>query len=433
MSDFGTPPARPLRIGLLTHSTNPRGGVVHTVELAHALHDAGHDVTVMAPAVPGQRFFRPMRCRTELIPVEQAPRDMVAMVGSRIDAIGAHLRDLLQRRSFDVLHTHDPIGGNALANLVAQGVIDGFTRTVHHLELFAQPQLMDWQERGFRAASQVFCVSKKWRETLARTHGIEAHEVPNGVDSERFSSVRQPADAALAQRLGIRIGAPVVLAVGGVEERKNTLRLLEAFVLLRRCWPNAQLVIAGGASLLDHAAYRQAFDAVAAQHGIAAGPLQPLQPLVITGPLADADMPGLYRLADVVAMPSLNEGFGLVVLEALASGVPVAVSRIAPFTEYLRDDDCSWADPLDAESIADALHRAIACRSDARIAQSAARLGARFSWTASAARHSLLYLQHRQPSRHPESNPCPSCISVSGGPTRANSAATRLLSSCRIS
>ena len=417
-------PSKPLRIGLLTHSTNPRGGVVHTVELAHALHDAGHDVTVMAPAAPGQQFFRPMRCRTELILAEPAPRDTVAMVGSRIQAIGAHLGRLLRDQSFDVLHTHDPIGGNALANLAAQGVIDGFTRTVHHLEVFAQPQLMDWQDRGFRAASQVFCVSAKWRDTLARTHGIAAHEVPNGVDSARFSGVAQPSDAALAQRLGIRPGAPVVLAVGGVEERKNTLRLLDAFALLRRRWPSAQLVVAGGASLLDHARYREAFDAAAVRHGIGVGPLQPL---VVTGPLADADMPGLYRLADAVAMPSLNEGFGLVVLEALASGVPVAVSRIAPFTDYLRNDDCSWADPLDVESISDALHRAIVGRSPARIAQTAARLGARFSWAASAARHSLLYRQHL------ESNPCPSCISASAGPTRASRAAIPHRSSCRTS
>jgi glycosyltransferase-like protein len=382
---------RALRIGLLTHSTNPRGGVVHTVELAHALHDLGHDVTVMAPAAPGQRFFRPLRCRTELIPAAPAQRDVVAMVGSRIAAIGTHLGELLRHRDFDILHTHDPIGGNALADLVAQGVVGGFTRTVHHLEVFPEPRLMALQERGFRAASQVLCVSAKWRDVLARMHGVAAHEVPNGVDNRRFSAAAQPgeaSDAALACRLGIRPGAPVVLAVGGVEERKNTVRLLEAFVLLRRRWPAAQLVVAGGASLLDHAACRRAFDALAEACDLQTGPRQPI---VVTGPLADADMPGLYRLADVVAMPSLNEGFGLVVLEALASGVPVAVSRIAPFTGYLRDDDCCWADPLDARSIADALLRAIAERSPARIAQSAARLGAQFNWPASAVRHALLY------------------------------------------
>jgi glycosyltransferase-like protein len=378
----------PLRIGLLTHSTNPRGGVVHTIELAHALHDAGHHVTVMAPAAPGQHFFRPLRCRSELVPAGPAPRDMVAMVAGRIDAFRTHLAALLTQRRFDVLHAQDPIGGNALADLQARGLIPGFVRTVHHLEHFEQPELMAWQQRGFRAASQVFCVSKLWQQTLAREHGVVAHEVSNGVDSARFSDIGQPGDAVLAARLGIRTDAPVVLAVGGVEERKNTLRLLQAFIELRRQRPRAQLVVAGGASLLDHAQYGREFHALALANHIAIGPEQAL---LLTGPLADADMPGLYRLADVVAMPSLNEGFGLVVLEALASGVPVLVSRIAPFTEYLKDGDCSWADPLDASSIAGALGRAIDTRSPERIARSAARLAAAFSWSVSAARHALLY------------------------------------------
>ncbi|MBU1360194.1 MAG: MSMEG_0565 family glycosyltransferase [Gammaproteobacteria bacterium] len=379
-----------MRIALLTHSVNPRGGVVHTVELAQALHDAGHEVTVMAPATAGQRLFRPLRCAVELVPVTAVSRDRVEMVGNRIDAFTVHLTALLRHRSFDVLHTHDPIGGNALATLKERGLIGGYVRTVHHLEQFAQPQFMQWQLRGFRSARQVFCVSRLWQETLAREHGIDAAEVSNGVDSARFSDIGQPEDAVLAQRLGIRCGAPVVLAVGGVEERKNTLRLLQAFATLRRERPGAQLVIAGGASLLDHAQYARDFHALAQAHGIASGRGEAL---VLTGPLADADMPGLYRLADVVAMPSVNEGFGLVVLEALASGVPVVVSRIAPFTEYLGDADCHWADPYDVASIARALAAALDHRSPEQIARSAARLAARFNWAVSAARHALLYRQ----------------------------------------
>lgn len=381
---------RPLRIGLLTHSVNPRGGVVHTIELAHALHDAGHDVTVMAPATPGQRFFRPVRCATQLVPVGGTPHDMVEMVGGRIEAFTTHLSALVEAKPFDVLHTHDPIGGNALANLQDEGLIDGFVRTVHHLEVFASPQLMFWQARGFRRARQVFCVSRLWQDILGRQHGVDASEVSNGVDSERFGSVPQSADAALALRLGVRTGAPVVLAVGGVEQRKNTLRLLEAFIVLRERRPGAQLVIAGGASLLDHAQYTRAFKALAEASGLSIGRNQSV---VLTGPLEDADMPGLYRLADVVAMPSLNEGFGLVVLEALASGVPVVVSRIAPFTEYLADADCEWADPEQSQSIADAIDRALNSRDPTAIARSAARLSARFSWAASADRHAMLYRQ----------------------------------------
>jgi glycosyltransferase-like protein len=377
---------RPLRIGLLTHSVNPRGGVVHTLELAKALHAAGHAVTVMAPAAPGQVLFRTPPCAVELVPVGGTPRDTVGMVRSRIDAFVQHLQGLLQRRPFDVLHTHDSIGGNALAQLQDAGCIDGFVRTVHHLDTFEVPQLTQWQHAAFARASQVLCVSRVWREHLARDYGIEAHEVTNGVDAARFSPIVEACDAALAQRLGIRTGAPVVLAVGGVEERKNTARLLAAFALLRTTHPDAQLVVAGGASLLDHAAYAQAFRALMESFGFNEGPV-----VRLTGPVPDDDMPALYRLADVVAMPSLSEGFGLVVLESLASGAPVVVSRIAPFTEYLAETDVSWADPMDPAAIATALRRALAVRDPSQTARSAARLAERFSWVASAERHVALY------------------------------------------
>lgn len=379
---------RPLRIGLLTHSINPRGGVVHTLELARALHEAGHAVTVMAPAAPGQSFFRNPPCRVALAPVQGTPRDTVEMVHSRIAAFVQHLDRLLACERFDVLHTHDSIGGNALAQLQEAGRIEGFVRTVHHLDHFDDPQLMRWQQIAFERASQVLCVSRLWREHLAREHGILAEEVSNGVDTGRFSPRAQPGDALLAQRLGIRPGAPLVLAVGGVEERKNSVRLLSALALLRATHPQAQLVIAGGASLLDHEAYGRAFRAQMHCMGLDAAPGSTV---CITGALPDKDMPALYRLADVVAMPSLREGFGLVVLEALASGVPVVVSRIAPFVDYLAEEDVSWADPHDASSIARALADALARHDPARVARSAARLANRFSWSASAQRHVTLY------------------------------------------
>jgi glycosyltransferase-like protein len=398
-------PERALRIALLTHSVNPRGGVVHTLELASALHAAGHAVTVLAPAAPGQRLFRTPPCAVELVPVHGAPRDTVEMVRTRIAAFVQHLRGLLRHTHFDVLHTHDSIGGNALAQLQDAGDIAGFVRTVHHLDTFDVPQLTQWQHTAFARASQVLCVSRLWCEHLAREHGIAAHEVTNGVDAARFSPAAQPRDAALAQRLGVRAGAPVVLALGGIEERKNTLRLLEAFALLQATQPRAQLVIAGGASLLDHSAYAQVFRARLQALGFAEGPLQAVR---LTGPLPDEDIPSLYRLADVVAMPSLREGFGLVVLEGLASGAPVVASRIAPFTEYLAETDVSWADPTDAASIAAALRHALATRDPHRIAQSAQRLAGRFSWQASAARHVALYraaLPETQETQ--ETEPCP--------------------------
>jgi glycosyltransferase-like protein len=233
------------------------------------------------------------------------------------------------------------------------------------------------------------CVSDTWTTHMRETLGAEPQTVSNGVDLERYCERASPGDGALRQRLGI-VGAPVVLAVGGVEERKNTLMLLDAFALLRKTSPSAQLVIAGGASLLNHDMYTQRFVARAAQHGFATGPGQPV---VVTGPLDDDAMPAIFRLADVVSMVSLREGFGLVVLEALASGTPVVVSQIAPFTEYLDSSVCCWAQPDDAASISDALSQALGSRGGIDFVHAVPALLGRFSWAASARRHLDIYLQ----------------------------------------
>lgn len=388
----------PMKIGLLTHSVNPRGGVVHTLELATALHMAGHDVTVLAPATPGQHMFRPVPCKLQLVPVAESKAGMVGMVASRMQAFECHIKHLLLHETFDVFHAQDPIGANALANLQQQGLIDGFVRTVHHLDVFDDAQLMAWQERGMRAASQVFCVSNLWRDVLQREHSIEAQLVPNGVDLMHYNAVSNHTDAALKARLGLRGGAeaPVLLAVGGVEQRKNSLRILQAFAHLRAAHPQAQLVIAGGSSLLDHSSYSQAFFSEAARLGLPAQPNTTSGDLLITGALADADMPALFRSADVLLMPSLKEGFGLVVLEALACGTPVVVSNIAPFTEYLSDSDCCWADPEDVASIASATEAALSAEWKQRL-KTPPEVCRRFSWTASAARHVDLYRTLLQP------------------------------------
>jgi len=267
--------------------------------------------------------------------------------------------------------------------LCERSMIPGFVRTVHHLDDFGDPEIDAWQERAVRSAQRVICVSQLWRDTLATTYGITATVIGNGVNRQRFSPVAAPGDAEVARRLGLKPGAPLIVSVGGIEKRKNTLRILEAWQQLRGDLPAAQLAIIGGASLLDHSAYRRAFDAAVKAAGLRTGAGEDL---VVSGAVADADMPAILRLADAVAFPSLTEGFGLVALEALASGTPTVVSRRAPFTEYLAGDDVHWADPLDAASIAAAMRAAVARRKFAPPA-----VCERFSWSASAARHVALY------------------------------------------
>ncbi|MBL8439581.1 MAG: MSMEG_0565 family glycosyltransferase [Zoogloeaceae bacterium] len=375
----------PLRIALLTHSVNPRGGVVHTLELGRALHAVGHQVTLFAPAAPGQRLFRPTPCEVQLVPIAaEWPESLAELVETRIRAYVTHLSRLLDERQFDVFHAQDGIGGNALADLEERGLIPGHLRTVHHLEDFADPRVMAWQRRALDAPNQLLCVSRLWREVLQRDYGLSAREVCNGVDTTRFQPVAQPGDAEIARRHGLVGDGPLILAVGGVEERKNSLGLLQGFIALRDTLPTARLVIAGGASLLDHDTYARRFHALAKAHRLDGS-------VHLTGPVPDADMPALFRRADVLALPSVNEGFGLVVLEALASGTPVVVSRIAPFTEYLDDALCHWAEPYDPTSIARALAAAANAQRGPDLVARAAPLLARFSWQRSASQHVSAY------------------------------------------
>lgn len=375
-----------MRIGLLTHSILPRGGVVHVLELGRALRAVGHDVTVVAPAAAGQTMFRATPCRLSLAPLVSTEGDFAARIRGRIDAMRAHLARLRDEQRFDVLHAHDGIGANALADLVDARRVQGYLRTVHHVDRFADERVQTWEARSIRAAAAVLCVSEVWRQRLSTEHRIHAQRVTNGVDLERFTPHADHHDADVARHLGLWARGARVLAVGGVESRKNSRRLLAAFIALRRRRPDAQLIVAGGASLLPHDDEARAFRAEAAAAGLAIGVGQAI---VTPGALPDAWMPALYRCADVVAMPSLLEGFGLAALEGLACGTPVAVSALAPFTEHFSDADVEWADPLQPPSIAAALERALRRgRHD-----TAPAVCLRHAWSASALRHDAIYRQ----------------------------------------
>jgi glycosyltransferase-like protein len=343
-----------MRIAILTHSTNPRGGVVHALELGEALCRMGHDVTVHAPDATGGGFFRDTVCQTSCISASRADRDVTGIVETLI-ADYVHHFERAQNRSFEIWHAQDAISGNALAALKARGLIPAFARTVHHVDLFDDERLSALQLHSIAAADHLFTVSGLWRNWLAREIMRDADQVPNGVDTSRFSPTPDATDAEIPARLGVPSGIPIFLAIGGVEERKNTIRLLEGFRAVHREHPSCRLIIAGGASLLNHENYQSLFAEALAQSGLPDGAV------IQTGPWPQALMPALYRASMSLVFPSVKEGFGLVVLEAMASGVPVVTSRIAPFTEYLADDDVIWCDPLDSTSIAAAMAASLDC------------------------------------------------------------------------
>lgn len=367
-----------LRIALLTYATKPRGSVVHTLELAEALYKLGHRPCVFALDKDGKGFHRSVSFQTRAVPAERCDRNIDSLIKQRIDEF-AHFFEQ-HSQTYDVYHAQDCLSANALALLREQGNIPHFVRTVHHIESFRSPYLQDCQEKSIYQPDRCLCVSDMWQKVLKADYGIDAHRVINGV-SDRFSPQPDGLESTVAQAYGIH-GSPVYLTVGGIEPRKNSIRLLEAFKQVHFEQPTAQLVIAGGATLFDYQDYREQFMAIAQASGLQ-------DALVLPGVVPDEWLPALYRLADAFVFPSIKEGWGLVVLEAIASGLPVLTANQAPFTEFLTAAEACLVDPEDVGAIATGM-LSITQSQPYRLSDRLS-ITQRYSWQTSAKMHLDLY------------------------------------------
>lgn len=306
-----------MKLALVTYSSRPRGGVVHTLGLAEALAATGVDVTVVSLGRGGDDgFFRAIdpAVTVELVPFPDVHGETV---GERILRSIAVLTAGVDWERFDVIHAQDCISANAAPWCL---------RTIHHLDRFTTPELAACHERAIVEPVGHVCVSEAVAQEVRDGWGIEPVVIANGVAAERFAHAAADDDHARAAREAWcdRIGGPWVLAVGGIEPRKGTLELVEAFAVAKPALPEHRLVVAGGETLFDYRPYRAEVDARAAQLGVE---------LVVLGPIPDADLPALVAAADVLAMPSTKEGFGLAAMEALAAGVPVVLSDLPVFRE----------------------------------------------------------------------------------------------------
>jgi glycosyltransferase-like protein len=338
---------RPLRIALFTYSTKPRGSVIHTLELAEALHRLGHFVCIYALDKDGQGFDRNLSCTYSLIPSAPVQGDVDQLIHQRIQEVIHFLSaSHLVSNPFDIYHAQDCITANALVMLRNHEKIPSVVRTIHHVESYNSPYLRECQDRSIYEPDLCLCVSQYWQQEVQRLYSILPSRVINGVNGDRFSSVSTEREAQLKAAFGLR-GSPIYLTVGGIEPRKNSMILLEAFAQLLSHQPHAQLVIAGGATLFDYQSYRDEFFALVQELNIEIG-----RSLILPGVISDEDLPALYRSADAFVFPSTKEGWGLVVLEAIASGLPVLTSNRPPFTEFLTGEQAILIDPDDAGAIA---------------------------------------------------------------------------------
>ncbi len=196
------------------------------------------------------------------------------------------------------------------------------------------------------------------RDLLEKTKADPARvvAVPLAAEERFFTAPGNEADV----RERLRLPERFLLAVGTIEPRKNHARLVRS---LARCRERLPLVVAGKRGWLCGA-----FDAA-----VRSSPV----PVRVLGHVLDEDLPALYRLAEAVVYPSLAEGFGLPVVEALASGAPLVTSNRSAMAE-VAGSAAILVDPEDEAAIADGIDRARRARE--RLSDSGPRRARLFSW-----------------------------------------------------
>jgi glycosyltransferase involved in cell wall biosynthesis len=257
--------------------------------------------------------------------------------------------------------------------------------TVHDLSFFTHPE---WHQRTkvafFRAAIRTSAKRAAALVAVSATTAaqldalvsprVPVHVVPHGVDHARFYPDDPGDDDAARARVGVT--QPYVAFLGTIEPRKDVPTLVRAFDRLAAGRPELDLVLAG--------ARGWGIDAV--EEAVAAATHR--DRIRLLGYVAERDLTAVLRGASAVAYPSLEEGFGLPVLEALACGVPV-VTTSGTVMEEVAGGAAFLAPPGHPGHLSAALDEAI--EGDAERRRLGLEVAGRHTWDASAAAHAAVY------------------------------------------
>jgi glycosyltransferase involved in cell wall biosynthesis len=237
--------------------------------------------------------------------------------------------------------------------------------------------------RTAKKAARIATVSEYSRQDLLRTYHLPPEKVTvtyNGIEPHFTPQPKSPGESGeIRQRFGI--ARDFLLAVGSLQPRKNLVRLIRAYAKLRNENENftRQLVIVGRKLWLAD----EIFAEVKKQ--------QWADDVILTGYVADEDLPALYRSASAFVYPSLFEGFGLPPLEAMACGAPVVTSDTSSLPE-VAGDAALLIDPRDEQSLVNALIEVVNNEPlRARLREKGIAQAGKFTWREAAEKTLRLY------------------------------------------
>lgn len=292
----------------------------------------------------------------------------------------------------DIVHVSslfEGMGDSVVTSVMHPALMHKTSITLHDLiplvtpdQYWLEPVRRDWYYRKLQSlknAGLFLAVSDYSRQEAIERLALEPESVvtvPNAV-TERFNPqpLPLPQQQALLEKFGIR--QPFILYAGGAETRKNVDRLVEAYARLPAALKQQyQFVVAGELQLWQ----REHLSRLFRKHGLTPALA------VLTDVLGDDELIGLYKLASLFVFPSLYEGFGLPVLEAMACGVPTIAANNSSLPEVVGWVEATF-DALDVDAIRNKMQQ---CLTDdgfrATLLQRAQQQVRQFSWEASARR-----------------------------------------------
>lgn len=366
-----------MKIGLVCPYALAYGGVQdHVLNLAKKLREFGHEVKIIAP---GSK--KPL-VTDGVIFVGEAKLVSFWRTMAPV-AIGFYpeLKKIFARERFDIVHVHDP----SIPMLSIQSVFFAPRETpivlTFHAVRIPRFYYHFWHPYIWFCAKKVvggIVVS----EATKRFHEIyfpqivrdKAVLIPNGVDVNRFNPNVEPFEQ-------FKDGKINILFVGRFEPRKEPGVLLEAYLRLRKKHKNLRLIMIGDGPL------RRGLKKTA----------NSMKDVVIPGAAAPGDLPRWYATADIFCSPaSRGESFGIVLLEAMASGVPVVGAANEGYSKVIKDNYNGLLVPMqDLGALAYTLEKLILQpRTRGRLAQNGLKFAQKYSWDKIARKIEAFYLKH---------------------------------------
>jgi glycosyltransferase involved in cell wall biosynthesis len=325
-----------VRIAHLLSGGDVAGGQLVALAAAHAARGAGHDVLFVAPAAGDFTA----RAAAEGFRVRILPSGGALDVGSML-----RLRRLLRDDRVDVLHTHTHFGLNVLGRVAGRLAGARVVAHMHIANVFRPGRGRSTQialdNATARLCAAIVAVSEATRDALlAQGYPVTVRVVHNGVP-DATASPRRPDEAPA--------DAPVILLVGRLAPVKGQAELIDALALMESRRP---VVLLAGKDLERGGAYHRELEQRAAAAGVGAR-------VVFLG--YREDVASILAAANLLVLPSHDEGLPLVVLEAMAAGRPVVATPVGGTPELVVDGETGLLVPAgDAHALAAALDTLLA-------------------------------------------------------------------------